>query len=91
MSDFTTEIQKLQLRITELEKQKQKFENTSFEDNMNLINIILDEKKSKINRNIYSKSKPLAKWNDEQLVKRLQAIYNILQNLDERLCKIEEK
>ena len=91
MGDFTTEIQKLQLRITELEKQKQKFENTSFEDNMNLINIILDEKKSKINRNIYSKSKPLAKWNDEQLVKRLQAIYNILQNLDERLCKIEEK
>ena len=91
MSDFTTEIQKLQLRITELEKQKQKFENTSFDHNINLINVILDEKKNQINRNTYSKSKPLAKWNDEQLVKRLQAIYNILKNLDERLSKIEEK
>ena len=95
MSSITEEIQQLQLRILELEKQqKEKDEsdkNTSIENNFKVINDVLTEKKTAINNNRYSKSVPLAGYYDEQLVRRLEAIYNILQIVDERLKKIEEK
>ena len=95
MSSITEEIQQLQLRILELEKQqKEKDEsdkNTSIEHNFKVINDVLTEKKTAINNNRYSKSVPLAGYYDEQLVRRLEAIYNILQIVDERLKKIEEK
>jgi hypothetical protein len=41
--------------------------------------------------NRYSKSVPLAKYYDQELVTHLEAIYNILQIVDERLKKLEEK
>jgi hypothetical protein len=95
MSSITEEIQQLQLRILELEKQqKEKDESdkkTSIEHNFKVINDVLTEKKTSINNNRYSKSVPLARYYDEQLVTRLEAIYNILQIVDERLKKIEEK
>lgn len=95
MSSITEEIQQLQLRILELEKQqKEKDEGdkkTSIEHNFKVINDVLTEKKTNIKTNRYSKSIPLARYYDEQLVTRLEAIYNILQIVDERLKKIEEK
>ena len=95
MSSITEEIQQLQLRILELEKQqKEKDEGdkkTSIEHNYKVINDVLTEKKTNIKTNRYSKSIPLARYYDEQLVTRLEAIYNILQIVDERLKKIEEK
>jgi predicted metal-dependent hydrolase len=95
MSSITEEIQQLQLRMLELEKQqKEKDESdkkTSIDHNFNVINDVLVEKKSKIIRNKYSKSVPLARYHDQELVTHLEAIYNILQIVDERLKKIEEK
>jgi hypothetical protein len=95
MSSIIEEIQQLQLRILELEKQqKEKNESdkkTSIEHNFKVINDVLTEKKTAINNDRYSKSVPLARYYDEQLVRRLEAIYNILQIVDERLKKIEEK
>jgi hypothetical protein len=44
-----------------------------------------------MNNNRYSKSVPLARYYDQQLVTHLEAIYNILQIVDERLKKLEEK
>ena len=82
------EIQKLQLRILELEK-KEKDENykkTSIDYNFKIINDILTEKKQVLNNNRYSKSVPLATYYDH-----LEAIYNILQIVDERLKNLEEK
>ena len=94
MSSITEEIQQLQLRILELEKQqKEKDEsdkNTSIEHNFKVINDVLTEKKTDINNNRYSKSVPLAGYHDKQLVRPLEAIYNILQIVDERLKKTEE-
>lgn len=94
MSSVTEEIQQLQLRILELEKQKQKKEEsdkkTSIEHNFNVINDVLTEKKIAINNNRYSKSVPLARYYDQELVTHLEAIYNILQIVDERLKKLEE-
>ena len=86
MSSVTEEIQQLQLRILELEKQKkEKDENekkTSMDYNLNVINVLLNEKKNAINNNRYSKSVPLARHYDKELVTHLEAIYNILQIVD---------
>ena len=95
MSSVTEEIQKLQLRILELEKQKKEKDEsdkkTSIDHNFNVINDVLTEKKTAIDNNRYSKSVPLARYYDQQLVTHLEAIYNILQIVDERLKKLEEK
>ena len=93
MSSITEEIQQLQLRILELEKQqKEKDESdkkTSIEHNFKVINDVLTEKKTTINNNRYSF--PLARYYDQELVRHLEAIYNILQIVDDRLKKLEEK
>jgi len=95
MSSVTEEIQQLQVRILELEKQKkEKDENdkkTSIDHNFKVINDLLTEKKTAINNNRYSKSVSLARYYDQELVTHLEAIYNILQIVDERLKKLEEK
>ena len=95
MSSVTEEIQQLQVRILELEKQKKEKDEsdkkTSIEHNFTVINDVLTEKKTAINNNRYSKSVPLARYYDQELVTHLEAIYNILQIVDERLKKLEEK
>jgi len=95
MSSVTEEIQKLQVRILELEKQKKEKDEsdkkTSIEHNFKVINDVLTEKKTAINNNRYSKSVPLARYYDQQLITHLEAIHNILQIVDERLKKLEEK
>jgi hypothetical protein len=95
MSSVTEEIQQLQLRIFELEKQKKEKDEsdkkTSIDHNFNVINDVLTEKKTAIDNNRYSKSVPMARYYDQQLVTHLEAIYNILQIVDERLKKLEEK
>jgi len=94
MSSLPEEIQQLQLRILELEKQKkekdERDKKTSIDHNFKVINDLLTEKKTAIN-NRYSKSVPLARYYDQQLVTHLESIYNILQIVDERLKKLEDK
>lgn len=94
MSLVTEEIQQLQLRILELEKQqKEKDESdkkTSIDHNFKVINDVLTEKKTAIINNKNSRDQ-LARYYDKQLVRHLEAIYNILQIVDERLKKLEEK
>ena len=95
MSSVTEEIQQLQLRILELEKQKKENvendKNTSIDHNFKVINDVLNEKKTAINNNRYSKSVPLARYYDQELVTHLEAIYHIMQIVDKRLKKLEEK
>ena len=95
MSSVPEEIQQLQLRILELEKQKKEKDEsdkkTPIDHNFKVINDLLTEKKTTINNNRYSKSVPLARYYDQELVTHLEAIYNILQIVDERLKKLEDK
>ena len=94
MSSVTEEIQQLQLRILELEKQKKEKEEsdkTSIDYNFNVISELLDKKKTAITNNRYSKAVPLARYYDQELVTHLEAIYNILHIIDDRLTKLEEK
>jgi len=90
---ISEEIQQLQLRIVELEKQekeKQQIEKqTSICRNFIIITDLLNEKKKNIQNNRYSKNIPLAKYYDEELVTQLEAIYNILRLFDTRLSKLE--
>ena len=87
------EIQQLQLRILELEKQqKEKDENdkkTSIDHNFKIINDLLTEKKTNIINNRYSKSVPLARYYDQELVTHLDAINNILQIINNRIIQLE--
>ena len=93
MSFISEEIEKLQLRIVELEKQQQTENETlnknSISHNFTIITDLLTKKKTSIKNNRYSKNVPLARYYDEELVTHLEAIYNILQILDTRLSKIE--
>ena len=59
------------------------------EHNFNMINELLNEKKTNIKNNRYAKDVPLARYYDQQLVTHLEAIYNILQIVDKRLKKLE--
>lgn len=94
MPSVSEEIQQLQLRILELEKQQKELEEndkkTSIEYNFKVLNNILNEKKTKIANDRYSKSVPLARYYDQQLITHLEAIYNILHVVDERLKKLEK-
>ena len=93
MSSITEEIQQLQIKLNELEKQKKENEEnnkkTSISYNFEVINNLLIEKKTAITNNRYSKSVPLARYYDQELVTHLEAIYNILQVFNERLDKLE--
>jgi hypothetical protein len=92
--NYDDEIQKMQTRIFELEKHKKDKEEYdkkhSLDHNFKVINDVLTKKKTMINTGIYSKSAPLARYYDQELVTRLDAIYNILQILNNRLDKLEE-
>jgi hypothetical protein len=94
MSSVSQEIKQLQQRILELEsQQKETDENDkrmSISHNFQIINSVLVEKKSRIADNTYSKTIKLAKYYDQQLVTRLEAVYNILQIIDERITKLEQ-
>jgi hypothetical protein len=102
---MSEEIQQLQLRILELEKQKkEKDENdkkTSLEHNFKVINDFVQEKKPRIEYLLNTSYKKREHGPSEtsiqyyppdyDIVTKLEAVYNILKIVDERLQKIEQK
>jgi hypothetical protein len=93
-----TKINQMKLKMLEIEKQIKEIEineinkkKLSIEHNFKIINDFLTEKKTSIENNRYSKSYPLAKYDDQQFVRKLEALINILNILDNRLKKLEEK
>jgi hypothetical protein len=93
MPTVSEEVLELQLRIVELEKQKkEKDENdkkTSIDHNFNVINEMLTERKHKLsNKYCYTVS---GRETNQVLVTHLEAVYNILHIIDERLKKLEDK
>ena len=87
--NFNDEMRELQTKILNLEK----LENNKKElldHNFKVINDVLIEKKAAIINNRYSKSEPLARYYDQELVTHLDAIYNILHIFNNRLDKLEE-
>jgi len=95
MPFFSEEIEKLQLRIVELEKQQQIEKETLNKNlishNFSIITDLLNQRKPFIENGItcYPKNSHRDMMNTNQLVIQIEAIYNILQILDTRISKIE--
>ena len=81
------EINTLRERISFLENQKKEL--CSPVDNFKVLSDFISERKRSVDMNRYSKSVPLAKYYDEQKVLYLNAIFNILVDLDNRLTNLE--
>ena len=85
------ETEQIQLKIFDLEMQEnKKHKNSPIKYDLYVIDDVLNIKKIRIKNSKYGAG-PLEKLRDQQLVRYLEAIYNILQNLDDRLSKLEEK
>lgn len=89
------EIKILKNKLELLEKQKQYDEEqnkiNNIDYNLTTLNKFIYETKTNIDNNRYSKSIPLARYNDTRIVSYLEPIYNILKNLHEKLDKLEKK
>jgi hypothetical protein len=84
------ETEQIQLKIFDLEMQKnEQHKNSPIKYDFDVIHDVLNVKKNRIKNSKYGAG-PLEKLRDQQLVRYLEAIYNILQNLDDRLSKLEE-
>jgi len=85
------ETEQIQLKIFDLEiKENKKKIKSPIKYDLDVIDDVLNIKKIRIKNSKYGAG-PLEKMRDQQLVRYLEAIYNILQNLDDRLSKLEEK
>ena len=89
-------INQMKLKMLEIEKEIKKIEiqdidkkKISIEHNFKIINDVLNEKKTNIKVN---PSKSFTKRRDDQIfITRLEAIINILNILDKRIKKLEQK
>ena len=94
MSQLDSEINLLKQQINKLEEQKKIQEETELkkkENPLNTLKDIIDEKKDKVERNSYSKSVPLARYYDIEKLGYLEAIFNMLKDLKERVENLEKK
>lgn len=94
MSQLDSDLNLLRLRLAALEEQKRiEIANVSEKKAFPLKTLekILDEKRKQIERNSYSKSLPLARFYDQEKIAFLEPIFNMLQNIQDRLEVLEKK
>lgn len=72
-----------------MDKTEDNDDKTNIEYHFNIINELLQKKRSSLSKNLYNKAIISGKYYDEEFLKHLEATNHILQNLDERLTKIE--
>jgi hypothetical protein len=95
MSSISDEIQQLQQRIIELEKQKKEQDEKhkkSSSYNFQIIGNLISEKKKSIVRDIKSSnnSRCVYGYQWQEQITYLEAIYNILHDFNERLTILED-
>lgn len=94
MDSISSEITKMQLKIAELEKQKkeeeEKTKKESVSYNLEVIDKLLSARKDHLARNNFSKSVPLARYYCQELVTHLEATYNLLHVMSNRLNELEK-
>lgn len=86
ISKIDEQIKQLQL-LKEEEIKKLELKQYSLEHNLNIIKEIYLEKKEKLDKNSYSKSCVVSKFQDMKLVPLIEAILNSLTILNEKLEK----
>lgn len=94
MSQLDSDLNLLRLRLAALEEQK-RIETANVSEKkafpLKTLEKILDEKRKQIERNSYSKSLPLARFYDQEKIAFLEPIFNMLQNIQDRLEVLEKK
>lgn len=94
MSQLDSDLNLLRLRLAALEEQK-RIETANLSEKkafpLKTLEKILDEKRKQIERNSYSKSLPLARFYDQEKIAFLEPIFNMLQNIQDRLEVLEKK
>ena len=94
MSAIDSELSLLKQRLAALEEQKRIEAEKDAEKKANpmkVLEMIIEEKKKKIENNRYSKSIPLAQYYDQEKVAMLEPILNALQDIQKRLAALENK
>ena len=94
MSAIDSELSLLKQRLAALEEQKRIEAEKDAEKKANpmkVLEMIIEEKKKKIENNRYSKSIPLAQYYDQEKVAMLEPILNALQDIQKRLTALENK
>jgi hypothetical protein len=93
MNSLDSEITLLRQRLAILENQ-QRIEVQKEEDKkafpLKTLETIIDEKRSQINRNSYSRNIPLAKFYDQEKLAMLEPIFIMLKDINERLEVLEK-
>jgi hypothetical protein len=86
------EIEQFQLeKKLKEEKEEENQKKLAINNNFTILKDLLIVKTAALTNNKYSPSTPLARYYDQELVTHLDAIYNILKIMDERLNKLEER
>ena len=92
-SELTQEIQDLKLKLKQLEQfkteQDENKRKNNCNDNLSTIKKAYESRMDKVKCNRYSKSCVVAKFIDRDMVEPLEAIHNVLNNLNERLINLE--
>lgn len=92
MKQLDSEINLLKQQINNLEEQKKIQEEKELrkkENPLNVLKVIIDEKRKKVETNSYSKSVPLARFYDIEKIGYLEPIYYMLRDLKERVENLE--
>ena len=93
MSNIDSELTLLRQKIEMLEKQKKAEDELKAMKEANplaTLGKIIEEKKQQICINSYSKSKPLARFYDEEKVAMMEPIFNMLKDIQQRLEVLEQ-
>ena len=93
MDKMNGEIEALKNKLVQLENAKKDFNETKTDINKNfeILNQAIDSRRKKVDGNRYSKSCIVAKFIDRDMIDPLQAIYNILSIMNNRLNELEQK
>jgi hypothetical protein len=87
-----SELNLLKQRLAVLEQtEKEKKEAEKKANSIEVLNVIINEKKKQIANNNYSRSLPLARFYDEEKVRYLEPIFYMLQDIQKRLAILENK
>ena len=94
MDDIDKTIEELQSKLNELQRikmeQKEHEKKNDVEKNLDAVKDAYEHRKEKVSRDRYSKSCIVAKFIDRDMIGPLEAIYNVLNNLNDRIAKLEE-
>jgi len=94
MNSITEEIQQLQIRLIELEKQKKEaeinYKKKSINHNFTVMNELLSGKTQRDPNLKYDTPFKLQCINQSEIILYLEAIYNVLHLLDDRLKELEK-